>query len=80
VFTKLTDSPIAKLAAIIRNFWWTGVKEEPSTKCLCLRVWADICVEKKLGGLGIRNLQAISQGLILSAARRLAKEPQSQLA
>jgi hypothetical protein len=71
---------LAKLTAIIRNFWWTGVKEEPSTKCMCLRAWADICVRKKLGGLGIRNLQAINQGLILSAAWRLAKEPQSQLA
>jgi hypothetical protein len=44
---------LAKLTAIIRNFWWTGVKEEPSTKCMCLRAWADICVRKKLGGLGI---------------------------
>jgi hypothetical protein len=71
---------LAKLTAIIRNFWWTGVKEEPTTKTLCLRAWADICREKKLGGLGVRNLQAINQSLILSAAWRLAKEPQSQLA
>jgi hypothetical protein len=71
---------IAKLTAIIRNFWWTGVRDEPTTKSLCLRAWADICTEKKIGGLGIRNLQAINQGLILSAAWRLAKEPHSQIA
>jgi hypothetical protein len=71
---------LAKLTAIIRNFWWTGVQEDQTTKCLCLRAWADICVDKKAGGLGIRNLQAINQGLILSAAWRLAKEPHSQLA
>jgi hypothetical protein len=71
---------IAKLTAIIRNFWWTGVRDEPTTECLCLRAWADICTEKKIGGLGIRNLQAINQGLILSAAWRLAKEPHSQIA
>lgn len=37
---------LAKLTAIIRNFWWTGVKEEASTKTLCLRAWADICTKK----------------------------------
>lgn len=71
---------LAKITAIIRNFWWTGVREEPSTKSLCLKAWADICTDKKIGGLGIRNLQAINQGLILSVAWRLAKDPQSQLA
>ena len=64
----LSKKFLAKLTAIIRNFWWTGVREEPSTKALCLRAWADICTEKRIGGLGIRNLQAINQGLILSAA------------
>jgi hypothetical protein len=71
---------LTKLTAIIRNFWWTGIKEEQTTRSLCLRAWADICVEKKIGGLGVRNMQAINQGLILSAAWRLAKEPQSHLA
>jgi hypothetical protein len=72
---------LAKLTAIIRNFWWTGVKDEPNTKALCLRAWSDICTEKKkIGGLGVRNLQAINQSLILSVAWRLAKEPQSHLA
>jgi hypothetical protein len=59
---------LTKLTSIIRNFWWTGVKEEPTTKSLCLGAWADICIEKKIGGLGVRNLQAINQGLILSTA------------
>lgn len=71
---------LSKLTAIIRNFWWTGVQDDQTTRSLCLKAWADICTEKKIGGLGIRNLQAINQGLILSAAWRLAKEPQSQLA
>ena len=66
---------LAKLTAIIRNFWWSGIREEPSTKSLCLRAWADMCTAKQDGGLGIRNLQAINQGLVLSAAWRLAKKP-----
>jgi hypothetical protein len=71
---------LSKLTAIIRNFWWTGVREESTTRSLCLRVWADICTQKKEGGLGIRNLQAINQGLILTAAWRLANDPQHHLA
>uniref|UniRef100_A0A8R7V1A6 Reverse transcriptase zinc-binding domain-containing protein n=1 Tax=Triticum urartu TaxID=4572 RepID=A0A8R7V1A6_TRIUA len=71
---------LAKLTTIIRNFWWTGIQDDQTTKSLCLRAWADVCIEKKIGGLGVRNLQAINQGLILSTAWILAKEPQSQLA
>jgi hypothetical protein len=66
---------IAKLIAIIRTFWWTGVREEASAKSLCLRAWKDICTPKKEGGLGIKNLQATNQALILMAAWRIAEHP-----
>jgi hypothetical protein len=65
LFTKFF---IAKLTAIIRTFWWIGIREDSNSKSLCLRAWKDICAPKKEGGLGIRNLQAVSQGLILMAA------------
>lgn len=71
---------LSKLTAIIRSFWWSGIKDEPNTKSLCLRAWADIWTPKEDGGLGIRNIQAINQGLILSAAWRLAKDPTNHLA
>jgi hypothetical protein len=38
---------ITKLTAIIRNFWWTGVQDDQTTRSLCLRAWADVCTEKK---------------------------------
>ena len=74
-----TKKFIAKLTAIIRNFWWTGVRESDSKKSLCLRAWKDICNSKEEGGLGIRNLKAINEGLLLTAAWRLAKSPSSHL-
>uniref|UniRef100_A0A8R7VB34 Reverse transcriptase domain-containing protein n=1 Tax=Triticum urartu TaxID=4572 RepID=A0A8R7VB34_TRIUA len=74
-----TKKFIAKLTAIIRNFWWTGIRENNSNKSLCLRAWKDICNSKQEGGLGIRNLQAINEGLLLAAAWRLAKDPSSHL-
>jgi hypothetical protein len=76
IFTKKF---LSKLTAIIRTFWWTGVREEPTTKALCLRAWKDICTPKNEGGLGIRNLQATNQSLILSTAWRIAQDPNSQL-
>ena len=59
---------IAKLTAIIRNFWWTGVRDNISSRSLCLRAWKDICNSKQEGGLGVRNLQVINEGLIIAAA------------
>ncbi|KAM3295727.1 hypothetical protein ACQJBY_038180 [Aegilops geniculata] len=61
---------IAKLTAVIRNFWWTGIRETDSRKSLCLRAWKDISNSKTEGGLGIRNLKAINESLILAAAWR----------
>jgi hypothetical protein len=66
---------ISKLTAIVRVFWWTGIREDKTSKALCLRAWKDICTPKKEGGLGIRNFQAANQGLILMAAWRIAQNP-----
>jgi hypothetical protein len=74
-----TKKFLSKLTAIIRTFWWTGVREESTTKALCLRAWKDICAKKSEGGLGIRNIQATNQSLILSTAWRIAQQPESQL-
>jgi hypothetical protein len=76
LFTKFF---ISKLTAIIRNFWWTGVGEETNATSLCLRAWKDICTPKNEGGLGIRNLQAMNQALILTAAWRIAEKPDNFL-
>jgi hypothetical protein len=70
-----TKKFIAKLTAIIRNFWWTGVRSETHARSLCLRAWKDICAPKNEGGPGIRNLQAMNQALILMSAWRLADQP-----
>jgi hypothetical protein len=42
-----TKKFIVKLTAIIRNFWWTGIREETNLRSLCLRAWKDICSPKK---------------------------------
>jgi hypothetical protein len=52
---------LKKLTDIIRNFWWTSIKEESTAKSLWLSAWAYICIENKIGGLGVPNLQAMNQ-------------------
>lgn len=74
-----TKKIVAKLTAIIRNFWWTGIRDETNNKSLCLKAWKDICTPKKEGGLGIRNLHAVNHGLMLMAAWRIADQPNSFL-
>ena len=64
----------------LRIFGGQVLKRSLLQKALCLRAWADICTDKKIGGLGIRNFQAVNQSLILSAAWRLAKNPNDHLA
>jgi hypothetical protein len=44
---------IAKINAIIRTFWWTGISSEPSSKALCLAAGKNICAPKAEGGLEI---------------------------
>ena len=75
----ITKKFIAKLTTIIRNFWWTGIRENNSNRSICLRAWKDICNSKQEGGLGIRNPKAINEGLILVAAWRLANSRASHL-
>lgn len=70
---------LSKLTAIIRNFWWTGIREETSAKSLCLRAWKDICSPKNEGGLGIKNMQATNRAMILSAAWRIVEQPNSHI-
>ena len=74
-----TKSFIRKIRSIIRNFWWTGIRGETNSKSLCLKAWKDICCPKNEGGLGIRNLQAMNQGLLLMTAWRLADNQDSFL-
>jgi hypothetical protein len=45
----------------------------------CSFTWKDICAPINEGGLGIQNIQATNQSLILSAAWRIAQQPDSQL-
>jgi hypothetical protein len=50
---------LAKMNAIMRDFWWTGIQQENKTKPIYFKAWTEICKSKKEGGLGIRKIEAI---------------------
>ena len=64
----LSKKLLAKMNAIIRDFWWTGIQQDSKTKPIYFKAWSEICKSKKEGGLGIRNLETINKALILNAA------------
>lgn len=76
----LSRKLLSKITAIIRKFWWTGVKEGQDKNPLCLKSWKDICRPIDEGGLGIRDIQAVNKSLILNSAWRLVTNPQDQIA
>jgi hypothetical protein len=65
---------IDQITAIIRQFWWAGVKEDNVTSHIPYRSWQDICQSKENGGLAIRDLHTVNKSLILNAAWRIATE------
>jgi hypothetical protein len=66
----------SKLMVIIRNFWWTCGQVfrmiKPLEAC-ALEHGLMFVLQKNIGGLGVRNLQAVNQGLILSGGLETSK-------
>lgn len=60
-----------KLIAIIRTFWWIVTKENQDNKPLHLRAWKDVCKPKSMGGLGIRDLEAMNEVLVIGSIWRI---------
>jgi hypothetical protein len=67
-----TKKFLAKITAIIRNFWWAGVQEEDRSKPFHFRAWKDICQPKDSGGLGFRNTEDVNKSLLLKIAWNIA--------
>ena len=63
---------IEKINTIIRKFWWSGVQEEQVTSPIAYRSWDDICKSTDQGGLGIRDMEAVSHSLIIHSAWNIA--------
>ncbi|GLJ30994.1 hypothetical protein SUGI_0619410 [Cryptomeria japonica] len=59
-----------KLEKIQRTFLWTGLEEK---KCLALVNWDIMCLPRSMGGLGIREINALNKALTSKIVWTLAK-------
>ncbi|KAL8508301.1 hypothetical protein ACS0TY_018771 [Phlomoides rotata] len=71
-FNRIPKSVIKELIAIQRNFLWGGCEESRKTPWIS---WNTICKDKKLGGLGIRNLGRFNVSLLSKWIWRFLNEP-----
>ncbi|CAN6173732.1 unnamed protein product [Urochloa humidicola] len=65
---------LAKITAIIRQFWWAGVKEEDAGKPMNFRAWTDICRDKQEGGLGIKRIDLVNKSLLIKMAWHIVSQ------
>ncbi|WVZ67683.1 hypothetical protein U9M48_016730 [Paspalum notatum var. saurae] len=64
---------INQLNSILMKFWWAGIQEE-NAKPFHFRAWEDLTTPKSQGGLGIRNLHAVNQSLVLHSTWMIASQ------
>lgn len=60
-FYRAPKGVIRKLVSIQRNFLWGGGEE---AKKICWVAWRKICLPKKLGGLGVKDLHLFNLSLL----------------
>jgi hypothetical protein len=70
---------LAKMTSIIRNFRWTRVDLEPSSKPLCLAAWKNIFEPKKKGMLRDSTSSGCQLWAYPFSFLRIASNPRSQL-
>lgn len=66
----------ARIQSALTRFWWD---DDPSTKKLCWISWDSLTQSKKMGGLGLRDVQAFNLAMIAKLSWRVLTRPESLL-